>query len=203
MNLAKTLEYGFLSLAVASSAGCRRDDTTAPGPVGAPLQPLGSASTSASAYPVPAPSAPSAPAVPVLATAFDVKEPTAFHSPSKSDGCALDQVGGASAAEATEVLRKGEVPLIGWAADTDSKTVPPVVVIKLDGAKKYYAAAVHATPRPDVAQSFGAPGLAGAGWDLLATFSNVAPGTYGLHVLAVQPTGDTVLCDSKKKLTVK
>jgi hypothetical protein len=141
--------------------------------------------------------------VAVPSTAFDVKEPTALHSPARDDGCALDQIASANAAAVTDVSRQGEVRFVGWSADTTNKTVPPVVVIELDGAKKYYAAAVRSTPRPDVAQTFGAPNLVTAGWDLLATFSSVDPGVYDVRVLGVSSAGDAVTCDAKRKLSVK
>jgi hypothetical protein len=194
---------GALGLALAIAPGCRRDDTTAVGPSGGALQPMTSTSALLPQTP-PASGSAAAPApAGVVMTAFDSKEPPAFQAAVESAGCALDQVSGASAADVTEVPRGSEVRLIGWAADTTAKTVPPVVVVQLVGKQKYYAPAVHATLRPDVAESFGAPQLLGSGWDLLTTFSNVAPGTYDVRLLAVASTGDTATCDSKKKLAVK
>jgi hypothetical protein len=112
-------------------------------------------------------------------------------------------VSGAKATEATEVSHEAEARFVGWVGDIASKTVPPVVVVELLGAKKYYAPAVHSTPRPDVAQTFGAPSLTGSGWDLLATFADVAPATYELLILGVSPAGEAVTCNTKKKIIVK
>jgi hypothetical protein len=188
------VRVGGLLLALVVFAGCRRDDEMA-----ASMQPQGSASTGAAALPgVAAPVQ-----VAVVVTPFDVKEPTALPSPSPAEGCSLDKVGLDSAAETTEVSREGDVRLVGWAADTNAKTIPPLVVIQLTGNKKYYAPAVHATPRPDVAQAYGAPNLVGAGWDVLGNFSKVDPGLYEVRILEVSPAGDALVCDPKKKLTVK
>lgn len=92
----------------------------------------------------------------------------------------------------------------GWAADVAAKTVPPVVVIELtDGKKRFFAPAVHASPRPDVGAAFGAPSLTGSGWDLVADFAALPPGVYDVHVLEVSPGGYPFVCDPKRKLEIR
>jgi len=187
------------------AVGCHRDD---PGTTGAAatqgaaepstVAPVSSIAAAASATAAPAALVP----VVLVPTVFDTKEPSALHAAAPIEGCALDRVGDATATDTTEVSRTGEVHLIGWAADVANK-VAPVVVIELAGAKKYFAPAVHATPRPDVAAFFNIASLRGAGWDVLAQFVNVAPGTYDVRVFEVSVAGDALVCDPKRKLSVK
>ena len=115
----------------------------------------------------------------------------------------MDKVGKQSAEASTDIGRSGELHLIGWAADVASKMVPPVVIIELNGAKRWFAPAVRATPRPDVAAAFAIPGLVASGWDLLADLSPVPVGNYDVRVLEVSSAGFPLVCDPKRRLNVK
>jgi hypothetical protein len=101
------------------------------------------------------------------------------------------------------VDRAAPTLLVGWAADINKKTVPPVVIVELVGEGRYFAAAVRASPRPDVAEVMKAPSLVGAGWDLLGDFSPVPPGAYDLRLLSVSAEGIPEMCDPKHKLVVR
>jgi len=139
----------------------------------------------------------------VTLTPFSDQLPPALQHPAAAEGCAVDRIGDHAASEVSAVARAEQTRLVGWAADAATKTVPPVVVVELAGAKHFFAPAVRATPRPDVAEAMKAPSLLAAGWDLLADFSAVPPGKYDIHILQVSAAAFASVCDPKRQIELK
>src|SRR6185503_3623115 len=121
----------------------------------------------------------------VLAEPFSPRKPTSMGSPAQLTTCALDHVAEGPAKTVSTVERTYTVRLIGWAADTSTGTVPPVVVIELAGKQTYYVKAVRLTKRPDVAAALKMPALVNSGYDAMASFRVVEPGEYAFNVLQV------------------
>src|SRR5688572_24516756 len=72
------------------------------------------------------------PEKPVLALSeFTKQVPPALCSPVLGGLCALDVVGKDQAQDLTVIKRGQETTLIGWAADSETGTVPPVVLMQL------------------------------------------------------------------------
>jgi hypothetical protein len=118
--------------------------------------------------------------------------------------CALDYVGDVAAADVMRVKRGRDTRLIGWAADADSGTIPPVVLIELVSAeKKFYASASRVTRSAGVAGGVTALPLVDAGYDLLASFKHVAGDEYAVNVVQVNVAGKVLTCDTKRKLKVE
>jgi len=118
--------------------------------------------------PLPAP----APPPPLVPQAFKAEKPSALCSLGTTHTCAVDVIGGAPATDVTTVKRDTPAVMVGWGADGEALTVPPVVILQLKSAKKsFYAPAVHQTKRPDVADSLKAPALVDSGYDLLGDFN--------------------------------
>jgi hypothetical protein len=144
---------------------------------------------------------------PVLAEeAFKAAVPSSLCSPQKPGGCQLDGVRGIGAndTDASIVRRDEVVSLMGWGADAAAGTVPPVIVIEIAGpTKKFYASATRSMKRPDVAVALNAPGLANAGFEMLASFRNVDPGDYLVNIFQVNAAGEALACETHRKLRVE
>jgi hypothetical protein len=134
---------------------------------------------------------------------FKAEAPSSLCTPATSESCSLDAVGAAAAAEVTPVSREGTVTLVGWAADGAAGKVPPVVGLELIGEKKkFYAVASRITKRPDVAEAMKVPAFVDSGYDALTSFKDVEPGEYEVHVLQVNAAGNTLTCNTKRKVKV-
>jgi hypothetical protein len=177
-------------------------------PVGTP-EDLAKVAESAKPAPGPSDSAPVVPPAPpppppLVPQVFKTDKPSALCSPGKTQACALDVIGGVPATEITTVKRDTPTVLVGWVADTDSLTVPPVVIVHLkSGKKSFYAPAVHQTKRQDVADSLKAPALVDAGYDLLGDFKDVDPGTYDVHIVQVGTSGAVLSCETRRSVKVE
>ena len=140
--------------------------------------------------------------LPVLPeTAFVAQRPSSLCSPTKSSTCNLDMSGYMPAADVNPIERDVPVQMIGWASDDDS--APPIVLLELAGAVRYYSPAIRATPRPDVATALKAPALLRSGFDLNVSFRDVEPGQYDVNVVQLTSTGKSLICETKRKLLVR
>jgi hypothetical protein len=135
---------------------------------------------------------------------FKAEPPSSVCAPAHSEPCSLDAIAGATATDLTTVKRESPTMLVGWAVDWATSTVPPVVIIELAGAKKkFYAPAVRATKRPDVATATKSPAYVRSGWDVLGVLKDVDPGEYAVHVIQVNTMGMALSCDTRRKLKVE
>jgi hypothetical protein len=139
----------------------------------------------------------------------------------RGGSCALDRVASAEAQPVTAVKRDQETMLIGWSADAEGGTVPPVVLVQLSPPedakaedkkapaskakteKVFSAAATRITKRVDVADALKNPAFVDSGYDLLASFKNVPAGEYTVNVVQVTAAGKALLCDTRRKLKVE
>lgn len=187
-----------LAGALLSCTSCRKDDTGVISDTAGSAAARPELAAATSGQPAPREN----PAQPVR-TAFTETEPPAVKSAAPSQGCSVDRVGDQAPADVSSVSRKAETRLLGWAADQATKTVPPVVVIELDGPKRWFAAAARTLERPDVAQALDAPALVASGWELVADFSGVEPGTYEVRIFEVTSGGFPLVCDPKRHIEIK
>lgn len=171
---------------------------------------LAKAAESARAAAASASVAPAAPAPPpeepLTAEPFKAQPPSILCAAAKSEACYLDNVAGVVASDdkASKATRDGTSLIVGWAADVETKTVPPVVLLELVGAKKkFYGAVTHRMERPDVASVLGSPTLAQAGFKMLASFADVDPGQYLVQVVQVTASGNTLSCTTRRKLEIE
>jgi len=135
---------------------------------------------------------------------FKAEPPSGVCAPANSTPCSLDAVAGAPATDVTTVKRESPTMLVGWAVDWATSTVPPVVIIELAGTKKkFYAPAVRATKRPDVAADTKNPAYVRSGWDVLGALKDVDPGEYAVHVVQINTMGNVLSCDTRRKLNVE
>lgn len=143
-------------------------------------------------------------AVPALfETSFAPERPSSACAPKQTQSCSLDTIEFAEPVGVVPLKRFVPARFVGWAADGATGTVPPIVIIELDGAHQYYAAATRLTPRADVARISRAPALVRSGYDLLALFQAVEPGEYAVHVLQVSTAGEALICDTRRRISVE
>jgi hypothetical protein len=158
------------------------------------------AAVSASAAPAPPPEEP------LTVEPFKAEPPSILCSSAKSKSCYLDNVAGVVATndKSATVTHDGTATILGWAVDDVSKTIPPVVVLELVGAKKkFYGAVTHRSERPDVANVLGSPSLVLAGFKMLASFGDVEPGEYLVQVVQVTAEGNSLSCSTERKIKVE
>jgi hypothetical protein len=186
-----------------SCPSCRKDDTQVPGETPLLATTPGVSPSAATLAASGASPTVTVPPVEVPLTQFSKDEPPAVRDPAPSDGCSIDAVGDQKDQAVSQAKRTGEVRLIGWAADQATKTVPPVAIIELAGPSHWFAPAVRATPRPDVAAALGVPSFGRSGWDLLADFSAVPAGVYDVRIRQVSAAGMPLVCDAKRRIEVK
>jgi hypothetical protein len=136
-------------------------------------------------------------------TAFTPERPSALCAAVHPASCSLDLVDDKVTSDATNVARTNPVFLSGWAADTSTATVPPVVVVELVGAKSFYAGAARVTERPDVAAATNQVPLLHSGYDVLVTFRMVDPGQYAVRIAQVSDAGEVLICDTRRALSVE
>ncbi len=160
------------------------------------------AGTSSESVPAAAASAPAASPSKLVPATFDKTVPAALATMTHIEGCSLDQIGGHSVGPATRVSTDQPLGFTGWAADVKTATVPPVIIVELEGPARYFAPAFRITKRADVAQAFKQPALVDAGYDALLSFAGVAPGTYSVKVDSVTASGAALQCDTQRKLEV-
>jgi len=160
---------------------------------------------------------------------FSDQVPSALCSPAPGGSCALDRVGQVESRDVWVVKRDEETLLIGWAADGETGTVPPVVLVQLTRAgdvkaeekqapaskaatrtpeskragNAFFAPAIRLTPRPDVAEVLKTPAFFDAGYDLLASFKNVPAGEYVINIQQVTSVGKALVCDTRRKLKIE
>jgi hypothetical protein len=156
---------------------------------------------------------------------FTAQVPPALCSAARGGTCALDVVGKNQAQDMTVIKRGQETVLIGWAADTDTGTVPPVVIMQLappspskpedkkapaskvieykKGEKVYFAGATRITKRTDVAEVQKTPAFIDSGYDLLASFKKVPAGEYTVGIAQVTANGQALVCDTTRRLKIE
>lgn len=182
--------------------GCKGPAPPSPGELAAAAASARAAAEAASGS---ASAAPAEPPPPVMTLhPFKAQPPSSLCTPSTTASCALDKVGDVVATDVTPVKRDGTTPLVGWAGDADTSTVPPVILVELVSAtKKFYAPADRITKRPDVAEALKMPALVNAGYDLLTSFKDVDPGEYAVNVLQVNVAGTAITCSTRRKVKVE
>jgi hypothetical protein len=189
-----------IGLLTASAAGCdRATQEGAPTPSAAPGE-----SASAAAAPAPSSSAPvpEPPPAPIEDT-FRLEKKSPLSTPVKMNSCAVDLVNDVRPADGTASAgREQPVHINGWAGDGAALKVPPVVVVQLVGAKRYYIPAFRYS-RPDVAEASKAPEFVHAGYQVMAWFKDVEPGVYAVQILQVNAAGEAITCDPKTKIKVE
>lgn len=124
-------------------------------------------------------------------------------SPTTTQSCALDRVGDKPAGESTAVTQKETVLLSGWAADAANRNVPEVIAVELVGEKDRYYASATRVKREGIVKALKSPGLLYSGFDLLASFKDIDPGEYTVHIYQVAASGEAFLCNTRKKITVE
>jgi hypothetical protein len=161
------------------------------------------AAEAASAAAISAGNAPFGTQITAPETAFRPERPTALCSPEKTTTCNLDAIDDMPTTELTRVTRGEPSTLVGWAANGADRTVPPVVIMELAGDTDFYTPATRATPRPDVAAAQKVPAFLYSGYDVVASFRDVAPGTYSVKILQIGRSGKSLVCTPQRRIMVE
>lgn len=148
---------------------------------------------------IPQPTAETAPASgaagPVAPTFSIANDAAASLALAQSGTCSLENVLNMSAGTPSpgdqpnsyRADRRTPYKLIGFATNSDEGTVPSSLHVLLHGAGGDFAmAAAAGLDRDDVAKYFKKPGLAKSGYQVDATFSGMAPGSYEVFIVKAE-----------------
>ena len=89
-----------------------------------------------------------------------------------------------------QVSRRSGLRLAGWAVDREAETVPTAVELILDGTRYRCRSGL---PRTDVAEYFGEPGFAAAGFECLLPPGALAPGEHRVKLWIVLADSEAYL----------
>ncbi|MFS2123350.1 hypothetical protein [Pseudomonas sp. Pseusp97] len=119
-----------------------------------------------------------------------------------SNKCAVDVIAG----ERRDVvwMRPGIISFSGWAADSNSSTVPAALNIVITDLNSNVATAYKVSgrlDRPDVVKYFNQPTLLKSGFKANIDLSGLAKGTYGV-ALQMPVKHGAVMCSTKKAVRI-
>lgn len=115
--------------------------------------------------------------------------------------CALDRINAQAALGQTISLEAGgQANFIGWVADSTLQ-VPEHFKIVLSGSNNYGAESTAGGGRPDVARALNSDALKSAGFKVMASLGDVAPGDYAVSVI-VEADGKFSRCATTTRITV-
>jgi hypothetical protein len=139
----------------------------------------------------------------IIERAFVAADPSVGCTGEASTACALDSFAGGAAVGSVVVDRQHAVRFSGWATNVAGTAVPAIIVVRLASATSFDLPVLERTRREDVARALKAPAAELSGYDLLASFTNVDPGSYSVSVLSVEETGNAFTCATKLQVEVE
>ena len=117
--------------------------------------------------------------------------------------CALDQVNATPVSGLFELRARDPFAMEGWAANTQSGSVPQSAWLVLErGDAVLHVPVQLGRPRPDVAAATGKPALATAGYRVVASSDDVPAGTYSVSMVWSDKDG-WMTCDLRRKLNMR
>ncbi len=181
----KSLRFALLAAAIAAvSTACERQDPANDAPAAQPT----------------APAEPAAPPRAATTTFAPVTAPDA--ATAAKAACAVDTINGQLAAAGPVTVQAGsDIAIRGWAADAAKRT-PASFSIVLLGKEAFGAPASAGQPRGDVAEALASPGLADAGFDVVASLGPVVAGDYVLAIVQDSATPQ-VACVTARRVSVR
>lgn len=178
--------------ALALSACSSSDQSPAPANTPAPV-----ATTTAQAAPVPAPAA-AASATPAAKFAAYT---AAIPGTASNKQCALDTINAASAANAVPLAAGSNAVFGGWAGNGKGQAANGFLLVLKGAAQSYSAPIATEVARADVARALSSDGMANSGYNLAASLTGVAAGSYQLFI--VDPADANSVCDLQRSITVQ
>jgi hypothetical protein len=223
-------QFTALAVVVLITASCKGPAPPSPADLARSAAKARAAAAKSSAPPPPAaPATPASPKPVLSLQEFSADVPPGLCAPVRGGSCALDHVANVPAQTVTVVKRQQDSQMIGWAADTEAGTVPPVVLMQLSPpgdpkaedkkapaskapvptpqdkkqGKVFFVPAMRITKRVDVADTLKVPAFVDAGYDLLASFKNVPASEYSVSIVQVTAGGKAMICDTGRRLKVE
>ena len=113
--------------------------------------------------------------------------------------CALDNISGQVAG--TAQMHTGTSALfVGWAGNGKGQAANGFLLV-LKGSQSYSVPLAMNVARPDVAKALSSDGMANSGYQVNASLSGVAPGSY--HIAIVDPADVSNTCDTSRDIAVQ
>lgn len=130
-------------------------------------------------------------------------QPPSFTRNVRATGsCSIDQVNGVKVGNTIELGGHQGFEAEGWAADAVAGVLPSYIWMTLANGKQFFnVGARMGRHRPDVAAATGKPGLAKAGYRLVASGDGIPAGDYQMALVWSDPTG-WFSCDLRPTLRV-
>jgi hypothetical protein len=114
--------------------------------------------------------------------------------------CALDNISGQVAGSAALLHAGASALFVGWAGNGKGQAANGFLLV-LKGSQSYSVPLSMNIARPDVAEATSSDGMANSGYQVNASLSGVATGSY--HMVIVDPADASNSCDTNRDVTVQ
>lgn len=114
--------------------------------------------------------------------------------------CALDNISGQVAGSAAQLHAGTSALFVGWAGNGKGQAANGFLLV-LKGSQSYSVPLAMNVARPDVAKALSSDGMANSGYQVNASLSGVAPGSY--HIAIVDPVDVSNTCDTSRDIVVQ
>lgn len=114
--------------------------------------------------------------------------------------CALDNISGQFAGSAAQLHAGNSALFVGWAGNGKGQTANGFLLV-LKGSQSYSVPLAMNIARPDVAKATSSDGMMNSGYQVNASLSGVASGSY--HIVIVDPADASNICDTGRDVMVQ
>jgi hypothetical protein len=114
--------------------------------------------------------------------------------------CALDNISGQFAGSAAQLQTGTGAMFVGWAGNGKGQAANGFLLV-LKGSQSYSVPLAMNIARPDVAKATSSDGMANSGYQVNASLSGVATGSY--HIVIVDPADASNICDTDRDIVVQ
>jgi len=114
--------------------------------------------------------------------------------------CALDNINGQVAGSAAQFHAGTSALFVGWAGNGKGQSANGFLLV-LKGSQSYSVPLAMNIARPDVATALSSDGMANSGYQVNASLSGVATGSY--HIFIVDPADASNTCDTSRDVMVQ
>jgi hypothetical protein len=139
-------------------------------------------------------------AAPAAANAAFVAYTSSIPVAATNKQCALDNISGQFAGSAAQLHTGASATFVGWAGNGKSQAANGFLLV-LKGSQSYSVPLAMNIARPDVAKALSSDGMANSGYQVSASLSGVASGSY--HFVIVDSVDASNTCDTSRDVTVQ
>ncbi|WP_458071348.1 hypothetical protein [Rhodanobacter sp. BL-MT-08] len=114
--------------------------------------------------------------------------------------CALDNISGQFGGSPAQLHTGASALFVGWAGNGKGQAANGFLLV-LKGSQSYSVPLSMNVERPDVAKATSSDGMVNSGYQVNASLTGVAAGSY--HIVIVDPANASNICDTERDIVVQ